>query len=768
LTAVDPERWQQVDRLFEAVLERAAAERAVFLAGACAMDPELKTEVESLLAAHDDQDSFLERAPGAAHRTTHSGNDVNEFIGRALGGYRILSTLGRGGVGVVYLAEDSRLSRRVAVKLLARSAPDQDTVRRFRKEALAASALNHPNILTIHEIGEWRGRDFIVTEFVDGMTLREYIRRERPPLHVAVDVALQVASALAAAHGVGIVHRDIKPENIMVRPDGLVKVLDFGIAKQAGPRATGSDIHTASGFLLGTAAYMSPEQARGVPVDGRSDIWSLGVVLYEMVSGRLPFPGETPGDRLASILERTPEPIRQLHPAVPAGLEKLIERALAKNREARYIDAARLINDLRNAREELALTRRFGWLHMRKRPLLCATVLLILICAATPAIHYIGAGIGTQRERPAVPAPDTIHSLAVLPFVNDGAAGEADFVAYGITDTLIDDLSQINDLKVISHSAVLRYKGVSVDTQAAARALQVRALLTGRVAQRGQNLWVTVELVDAVDKSHLWGEHYEHNLTNLVELPTQMASAITEKLRLRLSREERDRLARHHTHSPEAYQAYLRGRYYWLRRAFPSSLQGSAPDFGKSRDFFQQAIEADPGYALAYCGLGHYYAMAAGNGLMRPQDGWPKARSAFQKAMELDASLPDIRSGLAVIQWMDHRDWAGAEKELRSLLRANPSSRPEALYARLLAAEGRFEEAIAQARGLSRSIPFPSVSVLRWATFIIRPAGTARRSGSTARRSSLIRAMCGCMKRWAMRMSTRAISAKRSPNGATR
>jgi eukaryotic-like serine/threonine-protein kinase len=706
---VNRERWEQIDRLFEAVLECPAAERPVFLARVCANDPDLKAELESLLAAHDPQDGFLERPALAVDPTAHTGNNEDELIGQALHGYRILRLLGRGGFGEVYLAEDSRLSRPVAVKLLAQCpAADEDRVRRFRKEALAASALNHPNILTIHEVREWRGRDFIVTEFVDGITLREYMRQGPPPLHVAIDIALQVASALVAAHAAGIVHRDIKPENIMVRPDEFVKVLDFGIAKRIVPNAAGRDTGTAATFVLGTAAYMSPEQARGQPVDGRTDIWSLGVVIYEMTGGRLPFPGTTNGDRIAAILERRPEPLGRLNASVPTRLERIVDRALSKNREARYRNAAEVVKELQNARDELGTSRRRVWLRVRRRQLVCAAGLFVGIACAVPAAYYGRTAIHGTRGSRGASAHDAIHSLAVLPFANESATTDSDYLVDGITDTLIDDLSQIEQLKVASHNAVVRYKVGADRVQETARALGVRAVLTGRVAQKGQNIAVTVELVDAVDNSHIWGEHYERNLANLVNVPRDIASEITERLRLRLSSEERGRLSHLQTLSPEAFQAYLKGRYYWLKRGFPSPLPGSASDFVKSRDFYRQAIEADPAYALAYSGLGHYYAMAAGHGLMRPEDGWPKAQAAFQKAMELDPGLPDIRVGLAVIQWVDRRDWAGAERELRNLLRTTPSIRPEALYARLLAAERRFDEAILQAR---RAIEFDPLSI---------------------------------------------------------
>lgn len=676
---MDRQQWESVDRIFEAALERAPEDRPTFLDIACAGDDELRAEVDSLIAAHDREDGFLE-PPRTVPSADRSGS---ASPGEALGRYRIIRRLGRGGASEVYLAEDKRLRRLVAIKLLApHRAADRDSIRRLRREALAASALNHPNIVTIHEICEWQGREFIAAEFVEGMTLRERMRRDDPPFAAWIDIALQAANALSAAHQAGIVHRDIKPENIMVRPDGLVKVLDFGIAKYAAApteAVSETDSDTAAGVVLGTVAYMSPEQARGEVVDARTDIWSLGVVLYEMIAKRPPFPGATAGDCVAAIFGREPEPLRSLRPGIPAALEKVVNRALAKDRDLRYPSAAAMAEDLRRLHAKPG-GRRVGW----KLALLAGTVAAVL-----PGLWYL---------RPAVHAPSPITgSLAVLPFANASGSSDTDYLSDGITDSLINDLSDIGQVKVISRNAVYPYKGRNVDAREVGRALGVGAVLTGRVAQRGDELSVAVELADARDNSHIWGEHYDRKLARLMNIQEDIAREVTERLRLRLSKDESDRLTRRYTSNPEAYRLYLKGRFFWSKRAFPSGQPGSAPDFGKSREYFQQAIETDPSYAPAYAYLGHYYAMAAGNGMMPPGDGWPKAEAAFQKARELDPSLPEALAGAAVIEWIDRRDWAGAERMLRQAIRSNPN-RPESLLALLLAAEGRFDEAVAQAR----------------------------------------------------------------------
>jgi serine/threonine protein kinase/Flp pilus assembly protein TadD len=695
LNVVDEVRWQQVDRIFEAALDCPTAVRPAFLTRECAGDRELLAEVKRLLAAHDRQDSFLERSGPVDDARLLADREGSTLVGETLGNYQIVRRLGIGGMGEVYLAQDMRLARPVAIKLLAPHwAADNEQVRRFRREALAASALNHPNILTIYEIGEWQGRDFIATEFVEGVTLREYKRDAPLPVAVSLDIALQIAGALAAAHHAGIVHRDIKPDNVMVRPDALVKVVDFGIAKHAEPRgAAVSD--TASGLVMGTAAYMSPEQARGQEVDARTDIWSLGVVLYEMIGGRLPFAGATSADRIVAILEREPEPLGKVRRDVPATLETMVNRTLAKNRDERYGNADALAQDLRELRAELDEPRRQPF-PSHTRVVFGAVALLLGIAAAVlAALGYFRPAVHSQRQAETGLARETIGSLAVLPFVNAGGTADTEYLADGITDTLINDLSEIPQLKVMSRSSVFRYKGQKVDAPKVGETLHVRAVLAGRVVQRADDLLVSVELVDALDNSHIWGEHYQRKLVNMFDLEQAIAREITEKLRLRLSKEERDRLARPHTNNPEAYQLYLMGMFYWAKRA----PERAPEEFNKSLSYFQRAVEADPGYALAYAGLDYYYGFSSGNGFMDPEEGWPKAEAATRKALELDPTLVEARHGLAGIQWQYHRDWAAADREFRSAVQLNPNyAEAHNHYASFLAAKGRFDEAEAETR----------------------------------------------------------------------
>jgi eukaryotic-like serine/threonine-protein kinase len=684
-----PERWQQIDRVFEAALERPDAGRPAFVASECAGDAEMLAEVNSLLAAHEQHDGFLEQSRRRDGLSVISDHHAMSLIESIVGNYRIRSRLGSGAASEVYFGEDLRLGRPVAIKFLARPwTADEDNVRRFRREALAASALNHPNILTIYEIGKWQDRDFIVAEYVDGVTLRQYLRSQRPSLDSSLEIAFQLANALAAAHSAGIVHRDIKPENVMVRTDGLIKVLDFGIAKQASPRgAAASDPDTANGVVIGTAPYMSPEQARGEPVDHRTDIWSLGVVLYEMLAGRLPFPGDTPADHIAAILGREPESLGKVRRDLPSGLEALVGRMLAKNRNERYSDAAALAKHLGQLRTDV---KNPSWFVFPSRNRLIGGFLALVLAtsAALWEVRHLrppdGAGAVSRTL-----GQDQILSLAVLPLLNAGGRPDTEYLADGITDSLIDDLSAIPELKVMSRNSVFRYKGQIVDARQVGETLGVRAVISGRLVLIEDTVSVSVELVDTRNHQHIWGEEYHRKLANIFSLPQDMAREITQALRLRLSTDNAIRMHRLHTTNPEAYKLYLQGLFYWVKE--------TPADFRKSCAYFERAVNADPNYALAYSGVGNYYGFASAHGLMNPDEGWPKAEAAINKALELDPGLSDARHGLAALRWIYRRDVAGAEKEFLHAIQVNANdAEARNHYSGFLVALGRFDEAIAQ------------------------------------------------------------------------
>ena len=690
-------RWQKVDRIFAAALERAPAERAAFLDAACAGDESLRREVESLIE-HDREGDFLEEPAVAEAARVISAGAPSPADGESIGHYRDLRRLGAGGMGEVFLARDERLNRPAAIKLLsAHLTGDEERVRRFRQEALAASALNHPNILTIYETGQWRGRDYIVTEYVEGATLRTLIRGKRLDLAAAIDIALQIADALSGAHGAGIVHRDIKPENIMVRPDGRVKVLDFGIAKYTeGPRGRSARealFKTATGAVVGTAAYMSPEQARGSQVDERTDVWSLGVILYEMVARRLPFPGPTPTDRVAAILTKDPVPLSRLRRGVPAELERIVGRALAKRKEERYARMADLYTDLLKLRATLGEARppRFapplpaGGLRPLSRPR--AVALAAIALAAVAAV----AGWAYFRKGGGVAGGGAIDSLAVLPFANDGGGADGEYLSDGITESLINSFSELPNLKVMSRNSVFRYKGRGAEVQAAARELGVRAVLTGRVAQRGDTLAVSVELTDARDNRHLWGEQYSRKLSDIFAVQREIARDISARLRARLTGEQMRRVTRSHTDNVEAYQLYLRGRSEWGAHT-RQSLRASV-------EYYERAVALDPDYALAYGGLAHAYGSLANQGAMPPNEGYLKAKMAAEKAVELDDSLPEGHAAVAFVKTFYEWDWEGARRASLRAIELNPnSSLGHALYADYLTVVGRLEDALAETK----------------------------------------------------------------------
>ncbi len=604
-------------------------------------------------------------------------------------------------MGEVYLALDTKLDRKVALKILpADMAANPDRMRRFVQEAKAASALNHPNIITIYEIDETHSGHFIATEFVEGETLRERLRSAAMKLDEVLDAGTQTASALSAAHAVGIIHRDIKPENIMLRRDGILKVLDFGLAKlidQAPSDAVDSDaptragINTEPGVVLGTTLYMSPEQARGLAVDARTDIFSLGAVIYEMVAGRLPFEGSNTNDVLASILsDRVPLPLARYAREVPAELERIVAKALRKNRDERYQTVKDLILDLRTLKQSLEFERKLerssrsrssdaadtqertgttpeesarssvgerspAATFASKRSIMLAAALTIALTAA--AYFYLPIG-----------RPRAINSIAVLPFTNINADADTEYLSDGITDNIIERLSRLPDLKVMSHTAVFHYKGRETDALAVGRELGVEAVLIGRVVKRNDALTINLELVDARDNRHIWGEQYDNKVSDLLTVQREIPVDVSDKLRLRLSGESKERLTRANTTNTEAYQLYLKGRYSWEKWTQDGARQAV--------EYFGEAIRKDPNYALAHSGLAAVYLFGSGVGPEVPQkEAHRRAREAATKALSLDPQLGEAHAALAQVLLYDDWDFAGAERELQTSHRAESQLR---------------------------------------------------------------------------------------------
>ena len=604
--------------------------------------------------------------------------DVAVTSGANLSHYRILSLLGKGGMGEVYLAEDTRLGRRVALKLLSAGfTKDEDRVRRFQQEARAASALNHPNILTIYEIGQADAGYFIATEFIDGVTLRQRLKQTKILLPDVLDIAIQAAGALSAAHQAGIVHRDIKPENIMLRTDGYIKVLDFGLAKLtekvADRQTTNSEaativkVDTTPGMVMGTVNYMSPEQARGLEVDERSDIFSLGVVIYEMAAGRAPFAGLTPTDVIISIIERDPLPLKRLLPEAPAELEWIVSKALCKNCEKRYQTAKEITLDLKSLKQRLEIEAELGRSIQQGLSGRRSSTRISKNVTAESHRESGGATSGStstasrrQRSRKA------IDSLAVLPLTNASADPNTEYLSDGITESIINILSQLPKLRVVPRSTVFRYKGRVIDPQELGRELGVRAVLTGRVLQLGDTLVVKTELIDVANESHLWGEQYKRKFTDIFALQEEISEEISEKLRLRLTGQEKKRLTKRYTENTEAYQLYLKGRYYWNKRTQEWIRKGI--------ECFQQAIDLDPNYALAYAGLADSYALLGSATVgLSPHEVYPKAKAAAMKALELDDSLAEAHTTLGFFRLLYDWDWAAAEQEFKRATELNPN-----------------------------------------------------------------------------------------------
>src|SRR5262245_662374 len=691
------ERWRQLKQIFQAAVETPASGRDAYLADACADDPALRAEVESLIAAHEQPGSFLDAPAFDLAATNPDGNQVNELLGAALGRYRILEFLGRGGMGEVYKAKDPTLGREVAIKVLPSDfSINRDQLRRFEQEARAASALNHPNIITIHEFGHEDGVHFIVSEYIEGETLRRRIAGERIDMGEIPEIAIQITGALNAAHEAGIVHRDIKPENVMVRPDGLVKVLDFGLAKLVERPSfdTSTDVNNPSeattaalsgaeaGVVMGTVSYMSPEQARGQKLDARSDLFSLGVVLYEMAAGHSPFARDTVADTIASILEKEPPPLRQLTPDVPQALEHIIRKTLSKDRRERYQTARELLEDLKslkNGDTPLASSSAkygSGIGAVKRRWRSAAVALAALVVAPAIAVYY-----GRSDRK--------IESIAVLPFVNVNANPESEYLADGITETLIYSLSRLSNLKVRPRNSVFRYKGRELDPQAAGREMKVEAVLAGQLRTRGAQLVISLELIDVRDNRQIWGARYERRLAELLTVQADIAREVSENLRLRLSSEEKRRLAERYTDNLEAHETYLRGRYFWNKR--------SRDGFEKAIDYFNQAIAMDPNYALPYSGLADCYLSMTTYGMAPTEEGFSKTKEAAKKALAIDDTLAEAHTSLAHLTWLHEWNWAEGERGFKRAIELNPNY-PTAhqWYATYLSAMGRHEEAIAE------------------------------------------------------------------------
>jgi serine/threonine protein kinase/Tfp pilus assembly protein PilF len=631
------------------------------------------------------------------------------MIGQTISHYRIVEQLGAGGMGVVFKAQDSRLERAVALKFLPEKLAQQPrALERFRREARAASALNHPGICTIYDIGEQDGRAFIAMEFIDGETLRNHIHGKALPVAELLELGIQIAEALDAAHSEGIIHRDIKPANIFVTKRGRAKVLDFGLAKlvpkgvaiadddSGGESSSSTSTSTSiAGIISGTPSYMSPEQVRGDALDARTDIFSLGLVLYEMATGRQAF-GGTGGAIIEAVLTRSPVSVRAINPDIPAALEAIIEKALHKDREQRYQHAADLLADLQRLKREIDSGRTDQ----------AGDSVSLLASTSGPVSstsHAVSRTTTPQSGSFRAPrASKTISSLAVLPFENVSRDPENDYLSDGITRSLINNLATVPKLRVMAQSTVFRYKGREIDPQAIGRELNVRAVLTGRMMQSGGSLRIGTELVDVATGSLLWGAQFDRKPGDIFVIQDEISSEISGKLRLQLTHAEKKRLVKRHTENAEAYRLYLQGRHHWNR--------WTEEGFYKAIGYFQQAIEKDPSYALAHDGVADCYVLLGWNSYLPPKDAFPKAKVAAMAALEIAPDLGEAHTDLAAVLWLHDWQWAEAQNEFKRSLELNPCY-PTAnhYYAECLMTLGRNAEALAR---MKKSLELDPLSLI--------------------------------------------------------
>jgi serine/threonine protein kinase/Tfp pilus assembly protein PilF len=659
------EHWQRIEALYHSALEVSSEERTALLAQA---EPDVRRTVEAMLAQEDSAEGVLDR-PAWEQITVSSAKPFYSSEqrptalapGAQLGVYRIEAKLGAGGMGEVYRASDARLNREVAIKVSAAQFSE-----RFEREAKAIAALNHPNICHIYDVGP----NYLVMEYVEGAPLKGPL----PPKQ-ALKYAAQIAAALEAAHAKGIIHRDLKPANIIATSTGAVKLLDFGVAKQSGSepadgqtqydRIQGMGI-TQAGMVVGTPSYMSPEQAEGKPADARSDIFSFGTVLYELLSGRRAFTGGTTAATIGAVVHKDPDVLD-----APPALEAIVRRCLAKSPDKRFQSAT----ELRQALEASPAT---GVLQSRRKIVAAIALALMVIAAAGLALYLRSANARAQ-----------INSIAILPLEIRSNDRDADYIFDGITESVNNSLAQLRSLKVVPHSIALHYKGKTAESQKIGEALGVETVLTGRVAQRGDDLTIGIELDDVRSRKQLWGQQYNRKVADLLALQQDIAREVSQRLRSHLSPSDRRKLTKDATANPEAYQLYLRGQHF--------TSKFTKDGFNKGVSYFEQAIAKDPNYGAAYSGLANNY-INQDDWFMPPKEAGPKARDAAKRALALDDSDVGAHVALAIeAQWYEW-DWATAEQEFKRALELNPNSGgAHGYYSWFLASMGRVNEAVAEA-----------------------------------------------------------------------
>jgi serine/threonine-protein kinase len=679
--------WQQIEALFHEALQLEATERAAYLAGACVGNESLRREVESLVMTFEQERGFMERPALSFGMRILSGELRPSPVGQTIAQYKILRLLGRGGMGEVYLAEDLNLDRLVALKFLAPAFADNEGAReRLKREARAIGALEHPNICAVHEIEERDGYSFIVMQYVEGETLDRLIGDEALEPERALALAEQIVSALSAAHSHYIIHRDIKPQNVVVMPDGQAKVLDFGLAKfvrrqqVAGGAGEDASLLSRPGLIVGTVAYMSPEQLRAEELDYRSDIFSFGILLHEMLSGRNPFKRASDADTISSILSSTPPRLASHAGKVFDDIDRIVCKCLEKERAQRYQTTGELLSDIRRLREDDARRpkrRRRRVIKARPRSLAYAAASLMLALALLIGMYAV------YFHRPSV------QTVAVLPFVNENGDADAEYLSDGLTLTMVDKLSRLPKLRIKTPTALSAYKNRPVDPLRAGRRLKADVTFFGKIRREGESLTLHLQLLDTSSGSLLWEETFTTRAIEILSRQDDIARRVLAGLDLSLDEAEISSLAEQRTRNPEAMRLYLLGRYYWNKR--------DAENIKTAIKYFEQAIDLDPSFAQAYTGLADSYVMLStvAFGSLPTQEVMPKARAAARNAITIDNSLSEAHTSLGIVKLKYEWDWPGAEESLKRAIELNPENAvAHHWYAHLLMITGHFDESI--------------------------------------------------------------------------
>src|SRR5437667_2143154 len=659
-----PAQLQTIKEIFHGALDCQPDKVSAFLETACQGDEVLRYEVEAFLTAHRHAGNFIEAPVAGFAANINENGQLGLLVGHTIGHYKISKPIGTGGMGEVYLATDVIAGRKAALKLLPmRFTGDAERLKRFEQEAHAVVALNHPNILTIYEIGEDHSIHYIASELIEGETLRERLMRGRMELSEAVDVAIQVVSALAAAHEAGVVHRDIKPENIMLRPDGYVKVLDFGIAKlaeQEVPVTVPTDealllVETNLGSILGTVRYMSPEQAYGAPVDKGTDIWSLGVVLYEMITGHVPFTGETPGEAMSSILEMEPPPLTSYVAHAPAELQQIINKTLRKDRKERYQSAHELLDALRDLRHKLEFKAEL------KRSTATRKLAAFIVLAAIVVGAFFAFRMSRHMTVPVPPFPE--KSIAVLPFLDLSQAKDQEYFCDGMSEEILDALAKVDGLRVVARTSSFSFKGKNPDVSDLGKKLNVENVVEGSVRRDGNRVRISAQLINARNGLQLWSETYERELQGVFALQDEITRAIVDALKIKLAVS----LPAHEQRNTEAYDLYLQGLYF--------SNKGSEEDLRKALSFFQRSLEKDPIFSRAWTGIAKVWFFLA-DVHVKPLDAYPQSKAAALKAIALDENDAEAHCYLGEAKRILDWDLTGEEAELNRALQLDPNSAP--------------------------------------------------------------------------------------------